>query len=108
MTLHSGQTQCACAIQPGLLPANYREIRKPISKSHKVKSLLEREALNVEYLEKSSSYLFTSDFMASYFVFVNVFLVIVFFRPSLHERLELMQIFIICSVDCSQTFLFVK
>ena len=64
---HSGQTERACAIWPDLLPANYREIKKAVAKRQKVKPLLEREALSVEYLWESSC-LFTSDFIASYFV----------------------------------------
>ena len=47
--------------------ANYCEIQNTFSKSQKIKQFLEREALNVEYLWKSSS-LFTSDLIASYFV----------------------------------------
>ena len=65
--LHSGQTQRACAISADLMAANYRGIQNTFSKSQKIKQFLERGALNVEYLWKGSG-LFTSDFIASYFV----------------------------------------
>ena len=47
----------------GKLPGN----SKHKFKSQKIKEFLEREALNIEYLWKASC-LFTSDFIASYFV----------------------------------------
>ena len=65
--IHSGQTQRACSISADLMAANYRGIEHTFSKRQKIKQLLEREALNVEYLWNSSC-LFTSDFIASYFV----------------------------------------
>ena len=65
--IHSGQTQRACAIWADLMAANYREIQNTFSKSQKIKQFLETEALNVEYLWKCSC-LFTSGFIASYFV----------------------------------------
>ena len=71
--LHSGQTQHACAIWADLMAANYREIQNTVSKSQKTKPLLEREALNIEYL-RTSSYLFISDFRLV-LCFVTVFLV---------------------------------
>ena len=49
------------------MAANYQEIQNTFAKSQKIKQFLEREALNIEYLWKSSC-LFTSDFIASYFV----------------------------------------
>ena len=52
--------------------ANYREIENTFSKSQKIQQFLEREALNVEYLWKSSC-LFTFDFTAS-LCFDTVFL----------------------------------
>ena len=55
------------------MAANDWEIQNTFAKSQKIKQFLEREALNVEYLWKSSC-LFTSDFIASYFSFVTVFL----------------------------------
>ena len=55
--------------QYGFVAGNYRETKnKTVSKRQKIKPLLEREALKVEYLWKSS-YLFTSVFNASYFFF---------------------------------------
>ena len=49
------------------MAANYQEIQNTLWKSKKIKQVLEREALNVEYLWQSSC-VFTSDFIALYFV----------------------------------------
>ena len=56
-TLNIGQTQHACTILPNLL----RQIQNTVSKSQKLRSLLEREDLNVEYLWKCF-YMFTLHF----------------------------------------------
>ena len=54
--------------QSHLMAATYREIQNTFSKSRKIKQFLaEREALNVKYLWESSC-LFSSDFIAPYFV----------------------------------------
>ena len=62
------QSNAACVhnmsrFNGGKLPGNSEHF----SKSEKIKQFLEREALNVAYLWKSSR-LFTYDFIASYFV----------------------------------------
>ena len=66
---------------------------KAVSKSQKIKPLLNTEALSIEYLWKISC-LFTSDFIASYFVlslhFQQCFLII---RTSLCRRFELIEIY---------------
>ena len=68
----------------------------------KIKQFLEREALNVEFLWRSSS-LFTSDFIASYFG-LSLHSSKASLRISLRKRFELIQIFKALTTGCDVGF----
>ena len=80
---------------------NYQEIQNTFSKRQKIKQLLEKEALKVEYLWKNSC-LFT-DFIASYFV-LSLYSSKSFSRTSLRRRFELIQIFKAPTTGCDEGF----
>ena len=85
------------------MEANYREIQNTVLKRQKIKQFLEGEALNVEYLWKSSC-LFTSDFIASSALFCHCVSSIDFLRTSLRKRFELTQIFKTLTTGCDVGF----
>ena len=72
--------------------------KKTLPKSLKIRPSLEGEALNIENLLKSS-YLFTSDFITSYFVSSRVSYS-AFFGTSLRKRFVLIQIFKALATGC--------
>ena len=84
------------------MAANYQEIQNTFSKRQKMKQLLEKEVLNVEYLWKNSC-LFTSDFIASYFV-LSLYSSKSFLRTSLRKRFQLIQIFKAPTTGCDVGF----